>query len=98
MSSIFGLKLLLYYIHVLVLTSSCLIILYIYFFPFFLLAFSAGLGVLNMAAQAISRMSGNGEAAVKKQFFLLDKDVWFYTFCNNLWILLIIFHSHDFAV
>jgi len=46
-----------------------------YFFPFFLLAFSAGLGVLNMAAQAVSRMSGNGEAAVKKQFFLLDKDV-----------------------
>ncbi|XP_030932565.1 NAD-dependent malic enzyme 59 kDa isoform, mitochondrial [Quercus lobata] len=35
---------------------------------------SAGLGVLNMAAQAVSRMSGNGEAAVKKQFFLLDKD------------------------
>ncbi|KAM3698667.1 hypothetical protein ACJW30_06G208300 [Castanea mollissima] len=35
---------------------------------------SAGLGVLNMAAQAVSRMSGSGEAAVKKQFFLLDKD------------------------
>ena len=62
----------------LVLTSSCLIILYIYiyiYFPFFFLAFNAGLGVLNMAAQAVSRMSGNGEAAVKKQFFLLDKDV-----------------------
>lgn len=60
----------------LVLTSSYLIILYIYiYFPFFVLAFSARLGVLNMAAQAVSRMSGNGEAAVKKQFFLLDKDV-----------------------
>ena len=62
----------------LVLTSSYLIILYIYiyiYFPFFVLAFSAGFDVLNMAAQAISRMSGNRKAAVKKQVFLLDKDV-----------------------
>ncbi|XP_062155635.1 NAD-dependent malic enzyme 59 kDa isoform, mitochondrial [Alnus glutinosa] len=35
---------------------------------------SAGLGVLNMAIQAVSRMSGNGETRAKKQFFLLDKD------------------------
>ncbi|OAY62329.1 NAD-dependent malic enzyme 2, mitochondrial isoform X1 [Manihot esculenta] len=35
---------------------------------------SAGLGVLNMAIQAVSRMAGKNEAAVKNQFFLLDKD------------------------
>ncbi|KDP28665.1 hypothetical protein JCGZ_14436 [Jatropha curcas] len=35
---------------------------------------SAGLGVLNAAVQAVSRMSGNSEAAVKNQFFLIDKD------------------------
>ncbi|KAG8653607.1 hypothetical protein MANES_05G037900v8 [Manihot esculenta] len=35
---------------------------------------SAGLGVLNMAIQAVSRMSGDNEGTVKNQFFLLDKD------------------------
>ncbi|KAJ8900662.1 hypothetical protein K2173_025439 [Erythroxylum novogranatense] len=35
---------------------------------------SAGLGVLKMAAQAVSRMSGSNETTVKNQFFLLDKD------------------------
>ncbi|KAJ0054367.1 hypothetical protein Pint_00375 [Pistacia integerrima] len=35
---------------------------------------SAGLGVLNMAVQAMSRVSGNSETAAKNQFFLLDKD------------------------
>ncbi|XP_044491822.1 NAD-dependent malic enzyme 59 kDa isoform, mitochondrial [Mangifera indica] len=35
---------------------------------------SAGLGVLNMAVQAMSRMSGNSETAAKNQFFLIDKD------------------------
>ncbi|XP_058008365.1 NAD-dependent malic enzyme 59 kDa isoform, mitochondrial isoform X2 [Hevea brasiliensis] len=35
---------------------------------------SAGLGVLNVAVQAVSRMSGKNETAVKNQFFLLDKD------------------------
>ncbi|XP_048422156.1 NAD-dependent malic enzyme 59 kDa isoform, mitochondrial isoform X1 [Pyrus x bretschneideri] len=35
---------------------------------------SAGLGVLNMAVQAVARMSGNGEAAAKNNFFLIDKD------------------------
>ncbi|EEF50488.1 NAD-dependent malic enzyme 59 kDa isoform, mitochondrial [Ricinus communis] len=35
---------------------------------------SAGLGVLNMAIQAVSRMSGNNEASVNNNFFLLDKD------------------------
>ncbi|KAF5733018.1 NAD-dependent malic enzyme 59 kDa isoform mitochondrial [Tripterygium wilfordii] len=34
---------------------------------------SAGLGVLNMAVQAATRMSGNSETATKP-FFLLDKD------------------------
>ncbi|CAI0471924.1 unnamed protein product [Linum tenue] len=36
---------------------------------------SAGLGVLKMAVQAVSRMSGNNETSAKKQFFVLDKDV-----------------------
>ncbi|KAF2315335.1 hypothetical protein GH714_038862 [Hevea brasiliensis] len=36
---------------------------------------SAGLGVLNVAVQAVSRLSGKNETAVKNQFFLLDKDV-----------------------
>ncbi|KAG2725126.1 hypothetical protein I3760_01G052000 [Carya illinoinensis] len=35
---------------------------------------SAGLGVLNMAVQAASRMSGNSETAAKNLFFLVDKD------------------------
>lgn len=39
------------------------------------LPFSAGLGVLNMAVQAVARMAGNGEAAAKYHFFLIDKDV-----------------------
>lgn len=39
------------------------------------LAFSAGLGVLKQAVQAVSRMAGNSEAAANSQFYLLDKDV-----------------------
>ncbi|KAG5251522.1 NAD-dependent malic enzyme family protein [Salix suchowensis] len=35
---------------------------------------SAGLGVLNMAIEALSRMSGNNEMAVKNKCYLLDKD------------------------
>ncbi|KAL5058472.1 hypothetical protein RYX36_030076 [Vicia faba] len=35
---------------------------------------SAGLGVLNMAVQAVSKMSGCSETEAKSQFFLLDKD------------------------
>ncbi|KAB1214414.1 NAD-dependent malic enzyme 59 kDa isoform, mitochondrial [Morella rubra] len=35
---------------------------------------SAGLGVLDMAVQAASRMSGNSETVAKNQFFLVDKD------------------------
>ncbi|CAK8542309.1 unnamed protein product [Lathyrus sativus] len=35
---------------------------------------SAGLGVLNMAVQAVSRMSGCSETEAKSLFFLLDKD------------------------
>lgn len=35
---------------------------------------SAGLGVLNMAIQAVSRISGSG---ADPHFFLLDKDVWY---------------------
>ncbi|XP_050204172.1 NAD-dependent malic enzyme 59 kDa isoform, mitochondrial [Mercurialis annua] len=35
---------------------------------------SAGLGVLTMAIQAVARMSGDNEATVKNNFFLLDKD------------------------
>lgn len=37
-------------------------------------ACSAGLGVLNMALQAVSRMAG---PVADPHFFLLDKDVWF---------------------
>lgn len=37
--------------------------------------FSAGLGVLNMAYQAVARMTGK---EAKPQFFLLDKDVRFF--------------------
>ncbi|XP_054783994.1 NAD-dependent malic enzyme 59 kDa isoform, mitochondrial isoform X2 [Prosopis cineraria] len=35
---------------------------------------SAGLGVLNMAVQAVARMVGCSETAAKSQFFLIDKD------------------------
>ncbi|XP_004306814.1 PREDICTED: NAD-dependent malic enzyme 59 kDa isoform, mitochondrial [Fragaria vesca subsp. vesca] len=35
---------------------------------------SAGLGVLSMAVQAVSRMAGTSGAAAKNPFFLLDKD------------------------
>ncbi|XP_061339896.1 NAD-dependent malic enzyme 2, mitochondrial-like isoform X2 [Gastrolobium bilobum] len=35
---------------------------------------SAGLGVLNMAVQTVSRMSGCSETAAKSQFFLIDKN------------------------
>ncbi|KAJ4726986.1 Malic enzyme [Melia azedarach] len=35
---------------------------------------SAGLGVLKMAVEAVSRMAGNSETVAKNQFFLLDKD------------------------
>ncbi|XP_038878987.1 NAD-dependent malic enzyme 59 kDa isoform, mitochondrial [Benincasa hispida] len=35
---------------------------------------SAGLGVLNMAVQAVSRMAGNSDSMARNQFFLIDKD------------------------
>lgn len=35
---------------------------------------SAGLGVLNMAVQAVSRMAGNSDSTARNQFFLIDKD------------------------
>ncbi|XP_022156123.1 NAD-dependent malic enzyme 59 kDa isoform, mitochondrial [Momordica charantia] len=35
---------------------------------------SAGLGVLNMAVQAVSRMAGNTNSTARNQFFLIDKD------------------------
>ncbi|KAL4015408.1 hypothetical protein IC575_027655 [Cucumis melo] len=35
---------------------------------------SAGLGVLNMAIQAVSRMAGNNDSTARNQFFLIDKD------------------------
>uniref|UniRef100_A0A0A0K8V8 Malic enzyme n=1 Tax=Cucumis sativus TaxID=3659 RepID=A0A0A0K8V8_CUCSA len=35
---------------------------------------SAGLGVLNMAIQAVSRMAGNNDSTARSQFFLIDKD------------------------
>lgn len=47
---------------------------------FTLASFSAGLGVLSMAVQAVARMAGNSEAAAHNPFFLLDKDVWPYAF------------------
>ncbi|GKV50300.1 hypothetical protein SLEP1_g57013 [Rubroshorea leprosula] len=40
---------------------------------------SAGLGVLNMAVQAVSKMTGNNETAARN-FFLIDKDVSFSAF------------------
>lgn len=35
---------------------------------------SAGLGVLNMAVQALSRMAGNSDLNARNQFFLIDKE------------------------
>ncbi|KAI4355017.1 hypothetical protein L6164_003835 [Bauhinia variegata] len=35
---------------------------------------SAGLGILNMAVQAVARMAGCSQTAAKSQFFLIDKD------------------------
>lgn len=52
------------------------------------MAFSAGLGVLKMAVEAVSRMAGNSETVAKNQFFLLDKDVWFYNFSIFIFVLL----------
>lgn len=49
------------------------------------LTYSAGLGVLSMAAQAASRMAGNCETAATNQFFLVDKDV---GFCTTLLLML----------
>ena len=40
-----------------------------------IVVFSAGLGVLNMAVQAISRMAGANGVCPKHQFYLIDKDV-----------------------
>jgi len=48
---------------------------------FFCPTCSAGLGVLNMAVQAVSRMSGCSETAAKSQFFLIDKNVCFHCLC-----------------
>ncbi|XP_004492704.1 NAD-dependent malic enzyme 59 kDa isoform, mitochondrial [Cicer arietinum] len=45
---------------------------------------SAGLGVLNMAVRAVSRMSGCSETAAKSQFFLIDKDGLITTERSNL--------------
>ncbi|KAL7233937.1 hypothetical protein ACSBR1_017525 [Camellia fascicularis] len=47
---------------------------------------SAGLGVFNMAAQAVSRMAG---AEASPPFFLLDKNVWFYRYylLSNFFVL-----------
>lgn len=56
------------------------------------LAFSAGLGVLKMAVQAASRMAGNNDPCAKNLFFLLDKDVRFYTF--SLLSLMTLFKMH----
>ena len=41
----------------------------------FCLVGSAGLGVLSMAVQAVSRMSGGSGTDANSQFFLIDKDV-----------------------
>ncbi|QHO50691.1 NAD-dependent malic enzyme 2 [Arachis hypogaea] len=48
------------------------------------LACSAGLGVLKMAIQAVSKMAGCSETAAKSQFFLIDKDGLVTTDRNNL--------------
>ncbi|CAL0318348.1 unnamed protein product [Lupinus luteus] len=45
---------------------------------------SAGLGVLKMAIQAVSKMTGCSELAAKSQFFLIDKDGLITTERNNL--------------
>ncbi|KAE9605432.1 putative malate dehydrogenase (decarboxylating) [Lupinus albus] len=45
---------------------------------------SAGLGVLKMAIQAVSKMTGCSELAAKSQFFLIDKDGLVTTERNNL--------------
>ncbi|GMP42248.1 hypothetical protein CsSME_00012119 [Camellia sinensis var. sinensis] len=52
---------------------------------------SAGLGVFNMAAQAVSRMAG---AEANPLFFLLDKDVWFYRYylLSNFFVLNVNYH------
>lgn len=42
---------------------------------FFCLTLSAGIGVLNMAKQAVSRMLGSEYSEENNQFWLLDKDV-----------------------
>ena len=47
-----------------------------------IMSFSAGLGVLSMAVQAVKRMAQNSGASVKNPFFLLDKDVWPYPFLH----------------
>jgi len=49
----------------------------------FCLVGSAGLGVLKMAAQAVSRMSGGSGTATtaNSPFFLIDKDVCFHVLC-----------------
>ncbi|KAL4398445.1 hypothetical protein AHAS_Ahas01G0292600 [Arachis hypogaea] len=44
----------------------------------------AGLGVLKMAIQAVSKMAGCSETAAKSQFFLIDKDGLVTTDRNNL--------------
>lgn len=42
---------------------------------------SAGIGVLSMAKQAAERMLGSSEDMVaNNQFWLLDKDVWSYSY------------------
>lgn len=48
------------------------------------LVFSAGLGVLKMAVQAVSKMSGSSGTAATKNFFLIDKDVWFWPFLSTV--------------
>lgn len=40
--------------------------------------FSAGLGVLTMAVQAVSRMAGANGIPSNHQFYLIDKDVRFF--------------------
>ncbi|KAG4154287.1 hypothetical protein ERO13_D03G049150v2 [Gossypium hirsutum] len=50
-------------------------------------ASSAGLGVLNMAVQAVVRMTGNAETAAQN-FFVLDKDV---QFCTSFLAFFILF-------
>lgn len=49
---------------------------YAFFKQYFGVNFSAGLGVLSMTVQAVTRMGVNSEAATNN-FFLLDKEVGF---------------------